>query len=122
MASNKQFRLGPVLLGTSAANVLNPPATTGGVGAGNPNTFISMKHIRAVNRTGSAATFTLYIGATGASATGTEVFGMTLSVPANDFKDFYPVGLRLDAADFLTGIASAANSIVLTGEGEIGIA
>lgn len=120
---NKPFRLGPSLLTTSVANLLNPPATSGGVGAGTPNTFILLKHFRILNVTGSAATFSLWIGATGASAAGTQVMGAAKSVPANDHVDFYPAGgLRLDVADFLTQQASAANALVLTAEGEIGIA
>lgn len=120
---NKPFRIGPTLLTTSVANLLNPPTTTGGVGAGTPDTFILLKHIRVLNVTGTAATFSLWIGATGASAAGTQVVGATKSVPANDSIDFYPNGgLRLDVADFLTQQASANNTLVLTAEGEIGIA
>lgn len=120
---NKPFRIGPTLLTTAVSNLLNPPATAGGVGAGTPNTFILLKHIRVVNITGTAATFSLWIGATGASATGTQVVGGTKSVPANDSIDFYPAGgLRLDVADFLTQQASANNALVFTAEGEIGIA
>lgn len=121
MASNKAFRFGPVALGTSVANILNPPTTTGGVGAGTPNTFILLRHIRVVNRTTSAAVFSMYLGATGASASGTEVVGSGTSVAANSSVDWYGA-LRVDAADFLTGNSGTASALVVTGEGEIGIA
>lgn len=121
MASNKTFRFGPVALGTSIANILNPPGTTGGVGAGSPGTYIIIKHLTVVNKSGSAATFSFYLGATGGSAAGTEQIGTAKSVPANDNYQWGGL-LRLDVADFFTGLASAVASLTVTGEGEIGIA
>jgi hypothetical protein len=74
-----------------------------------------------VNKTGGAVTVSFYIGATGASAAGTEFLGTALSIPANSPYDWYGL-LRLDSADFLTGLASAGTSITFEAEGEIGIA
>lgn len=121
MASNKAFRFGPVLLGTSIANLLNPPSTTGGVGAGSPATFITLRHIQITNVTGSSATYSMYLGATGGSAAGTQVVGAGKTVLANSVDHWYGA-LRIDLADFLTGIAGTANALTVTGEGEIGIA
>lgn len=122
MASNKAFRFGPTALtNTYTTNILNPPATTGGVGAGTPNTYLVLRHIRIVNKTGGAVTFRLWIGATGANAAGTEVIGYDRSIAANSYEDWYGA-LRLDAADFLVGGASAATSLTIEGEGEIGVA
>jgi hypothetical protein len=118
---NKAFRFGPVALANSAANVLNPPTASGGVNAGSSSQYIILKHIRIVNKTGSAATFTGYLGATGASAAGTEVIGVGKSVPANDYVDWFGY-LRIDAADFLVMLASAATTLTIQGEGEIGVA
>jgi len=73
-----------------------------------------------VNKTAGAVTFSLWLGATGANAAGTEVIGQALSVPANSYVDWYGA-LRLDAADFLVGGASAATSLSIQGEGEIGV-
>ncbi len=57
MAQNKLVTLGPVALtNTLTTNILNPPTTTGGVGTGTPNTFLILRHVRIVNKTGSAAT------------------------------------------------------------------
>lgn len=120
---NKPFRFGPVALSNSAANVLNPPTLTGGVGASHAgsNTRIILTHIRIVNKTGSAATFSFYLGATGATAAGTEVIGIALSVAANSAYDW--VGrLPIEVADFLVGLASAATTLTVEGEGEIGVA
>ncbi len=121
MASNKHFRFGPVLLTTTVADLLNPPGTTGGVGAATPGTFITLRHIQVVNRTSAPAVYSMYLGATGASASGTEVVGAGKTVLANSTDHWYGA-LRLDVADFITGIAGTANALVVTGEGEIGVA
>ena len=121
MASNKSFRFGPVALTTTlTTNLLNPPTASGGVNAGSSSQYIILKHARITNKTASAATFSLWLGATGANAAGTEVIGSGKSVPANDSVDWYGV-LRLDAADFLVGGAGTATALTITGEGEIGV-
>lgn len=123
MASNKLIRIGPVALSNAAANILNPPTLTGGTGlAGtNVNTYIILRHIRLVNKSGAPATASLYIGATGGSAAGTEFAFPGKTISANDYLDWYGL-TRLDVADFLTGLASAAASITFEAEGEIGVA
>ena len=121
MASNRTFRFGPVALtNTLTTNILNPPTTTGGVGAGTPDTYIILKHIRIVNKTAGAVTFSLWLGATGANAAGTEVIGIGQSIAANSAYDWYGL-LRVDVADFLVGGASAKTSLSIEGEGEIGL-
>jgi hypothetical protein len=120
--NNKAFRFGPVALtNTLTTNILNPPTTTGGTNAGSSSQYIILRHVRIVNKTASAVTCSFWLGATGANAAGSEVIGQGLSVPANSFIDWYGY-LRLDAADFLVGGASAATSLSIQGEGEIGVA
>ena len=122
MAANKVFRFGPVALtNTLTTNILNPPTATGGVNGGSSSNYIVLKHVRVVNKTAGAVTFSLWLGATGGNAAGTEVIGQGKSVAANDYVDWYGL-LRLDAADFLVGGASAATSLSIEGEGEIGVA
>lgn len=121
MASNKAFRFGPVAVSNAVANILNPPTAAGGTNAGAAAQYIILRHIRIVNKTAGAVTFSGYIGLTGGSAAGTEWLGTAISVPANSFIDWYGA-VRLDAADFLTGVASALTSLVISGEGEIGVA
>jgi hypothetical protein len=117
----RKFRLGPVALSaTLTTNILNPPTTSGGVGAGTPNTYIVLKHIRIVNKTASPAAASLWIGTTGANAAGTEVMA-SLSVPANSHIDLYDPGLRLDVGDFLVGGSGTANALTLFATGEIGL-
>ncbi len=122
MAANKRFRFGPVALSnTLTTNILNPPTATGGTNAGSSSNYIVLSHIRVVNKTAGAVTCSFWLGATGANAAGTEVIGNGLSVAANSYVDWYG-SLRLDAADFLVGGASAATSLTIQGEGEIGVA
>lgn len=120
--NNKAFRFGPVALSnTLTTNILNPPTASGGTGAGSSSQYIILKHIRIVNKTVGAVTFSLWLGATGANAAGTEVIGTGLSIAANSAYDWYGL-MRIDAADFLVGGASAATSLTIQGEGEIGVA
>jgi hypothetical protein len=124
MSQQKAFRFGPLALGASAANILNPGTTTGGVNStGSPygNLRIILTHIRIVNKTNGAVAASLYIGATGGSAAGTEFAFNAFSVPANSYQDWYG-RMPLDTADFLTGLAGASSSLVIEGEGEIGVA
>lgn len=122
MAANKIFRFGPIALtATLTTNLLNPPTATGGTNGGSSSNYIVLKHIRIVNKTAGAITCSFWLGATGANAAGTEVIAQGLSVPANSYIDWYGL-LRIDAADFLVGGASAVTSLSIQGEGEIGVA
>lgn len=122
MAANKVIRFGPVAMSNAAANILNPPTLTGGTGlAGtNTNSYIILRHIRIVNKTAGAVTASLFIGLTGGSAAGTEFAYNATSIAANSYVDWYGM-VRLEATDFLSGLASAATSLTIEGEGEIGV-
>ena len=135
MAANKILRMGPVALTTTTTtNILNPPTLTGGTGlAGtNTNTYLVIRHIRVVNKTNAAASFALWLGATGANTAGTEAIaggaasagaltaGTGVSVAANSYFDWYGQ-LRMDPADFLVGGAGTATALTIEAEGEIGI-
>lgn len=125
MAANKTFRFGPVALSsTLTTNILNPGTTTGGVASTSApydKLRITLRHVRIVNKTAGAVTFSLYVGATGANAAGTEFIGTGLSVAANSAFDWYGL-FPLDTTDFLVGGASAGTSLTINGEGEIGVA
>jgi hypothetical protein len=123
VAQNKLFNFGPVALTvTLTTNILNPNVTavTGPVGFTMTQPYIILRHIRIVNKTSAAATFSLWKGATGANTAGTEIIGTGLSVPANSAYDWYGQ-LRFDAADFLVGGAGTATALTINGEGEIGV-
>lgn len=123
MAANKKFRFGPIALtNTLTTNLLNPPTATGGTNGGSSSQMITLYWIKVVNKTAGGVTFSLWLGATGANAAGTEL-AVAKNVPANDTVDLYfPSGLRIDAADFLVGGASALTSLSIFGGGEIGVA
>lgn len=120
---NKQIRIGPVALtNTLTTNILNCAVTSlaGPVGITVAQPYLLLKKIRIVNKTAGAVTFSLYVGATGANAAGTEVIGTALSVAANSAFEWNGQ-LRLDSGDFLVGGASANTSLTFQAEGEIGI-
>jgi len=126
MAANKTIRIGPLALTTTlTTDILNPPTLTGGVmpagGTGNTGTYIILRHIRISNKTGSAATFSLWLGATGGNTAGTEVIGTGQSVAANSYIDWYGM-LRIDTTNFLVGGAGTTTALTLEAEGEIGVA
>lgn len=123
MSANKLVRFGPVALtATLTTNILNPAVTSlaGPVGFTLTQPYFVLRHIRISNKTASAASFSLWIGATGANAAGTEFIGTAFSVAANSAFDWYGL-VRLDAADFLVGGASAATALTFEAEGEVGI-
>jgi hypothetical protein len=120
--NNKAFRSGPIALTTTlTTNILNPPTTTGGTNAGSSSQWILVKKITVVNKTTSAATVSLWLGATGANAAGTEYEFQAFSVPANSAVERF-VYTRLDAADFIVGGAGTATALSIMFEGEIGVA
>jgi hypothetical protein len=124
MASNKIFNFGPVALTTTlTTNILNAGAgarATPPVGFVDTVQYIVLRHIRIVNKTGSAVTFSLWRGATGANTAGTEVVGQATSIAANSNFDWYGV-MRFDSADFLVGGAGTTTALSIQGEGEIGV-
>ena len=122
MAQNRIDKFGPVALTTTlTTNILNPAAAGSGTGYTPTASYIILRHIRIVNKTGSAATFSLWLGLTGANTAGTEVIGQGLSVPANSAFDWYGL-LRMSSADFLVGGAGTATALSFEAEGEVGLA
>jgi hypothetical protein len=65
-----------------------------------------------------AATFSLYVGATGGSSGGTELF-KTYTVAANSSFDWYGY-LAMTSTDYLSGICeTGASKLTITVEGEL---
>ena len=109
MAGRLKRISGPAHLANAVANIYTPAAST-------IETVIKQIHV--ANKTGAAATFTLYIGATGTNVAGTEI-ALAKSVAANDYTEiFFSPGLMMVSADFLTGLASAAATLTITVMGE----
>ena len=123
MASNKIFNFAPIALTTSlTTNILNTNVTSlaGPVGFTMTQPYIIVRHISVVNKTGSAATVSLWKGATGANAAGTEFLWQATSVAANSYVERYGIW-RFDSADFLVGGAGTTLALVINFEGEIGV-
>ena len=121
---NRAARFGPAAMATAVANLLNCALTSnsGPVGISSPASlalYLLITHIRLVNTAASAATASLFIGTTATSATAAAFAFNGYSIAANSYVDWYG-RVRLDAADYLTGIASAV-TVVWQAEGEIGI-
>lgn len=122
MAANKILDIQGIAIPSSVGNLLNTNVTSlaGPVGFTMTQPYIIVKHMRVHNKTGAGVTLTLYKGATAGSAAGTEFGWAAVTVPANSSLDWYGQA-RFEAADFLTGVAGAATSLVLNVDGEIGL-
>lgn len=110
MAGTLKRIAGPAFLANAVANIYTPAAAT---------IYTRILHIHVANVTNAAATFTLYIGATGGSTAGTELF-KAKTVDANSSFDYY-CNQRMDSTDFLSGLASAASTLTITVEGELNV-
>jgi hypothetical protein len=120
MEGNKDVRIGPIALTTTlTTNVLNPPTATGGVNGGSSAQFIEVAQMHFVNKTNAVAKVSLWVGATGANAPGTELFTQR-PIAAYDTYDFY-CALRLDSADFLVGGCDTATAVTVTISGTQGV-
>jgi hypothetical protein len=109
MAGTVKRTFGPLALtNTTTTNVYNQ---------GSALIYDVIKHINIVNKTAGAVTFSLWLGATGGNAAGTEVIGSGLSIAAGGSFNWYG-NLKMLSTDFLVGGASANTSLTITGEGE----
>lgn len=108
MADKLVRTVGPVALTTLlTTNVYNQ---------GSALIYDEINHIHVVNKTASAATFSLWLGATGGNVAGTELFNGK-SVAANDVYDWYG-RLKMLSTDFLVGGSNTATALTITIEGK----
>lgn len=123
MATLKTLSIPPVSVPASAANLLNCAVTSlaGPVGFTMTQPFLIVTHMQLNNKTGSPVTVTLYKGASGASAAGSEFGFAAVAVPANSSVDWFGEQ-RFESTDFLTGVAGAASSVTLNVDAQIGVA
>ena len=109
MAGTLKKLSGPAYLAAAVADIYTPAAAT---------IYTVIRQIHVANKTAGAVTYSLYIGATGGSAAGTEI-AFTKSVAAGGVDDLYwSPGLKLISTEFLSGLASAATSLTITVMGE----
>ena len=108
MAGTIKRTVGPIALSaTMTTNVYNNTSAL---------IYDVIRHIHVANKTGGAVSFSLWLGATGTNAAGTELFNAQ-NVPANSSFDWYGA-LKMTSTDFLVGGASAGTSLTITAEGE----
>jgi hypothetical protein len=108
MAGTIKKLAGPVAMSaTLTTNIYVPAAAT---------VYDVIRHIHVVNKTAATVTFSLWLGATGGNAAGTELFN-TQSVAAYSCFDYYCM-MKVTSTDYLVGGASAATSLTITIEGE----
>jgi hypothetical protein len=104
------FKDGPAYI-TDASDDLYVPASSA--------VYALVRHIHLCNTDSSARTVSLFVGATGAEAAGTEIL-KNKSIAANDVYDcYFPSGLKLTSTDFLVGDASVTNVVTATITGEL---
>lgn len=97
----------PAYLGSSAANIYTPPAST---------IYRIITHIHLVNTDTVARTVSIYRGGTGGSTGGTELF-KNKSIAAGETYDYY-CQMKMLSTDFLSGLADSANKVTVTVEYE----
>jgi hypothetical protein len=108
MAGTVKRTVGPVALTvTLTTNIYNNASAL---------IYDVIKHIHIANKTGAAATFSLWLGATGGNVAGTELFN-AVSIPANSYFDWYG-NLKMLSTDFLVGGSNTATALTLIVEGE----
>lgn len=107
MAGQLKRIAGPAFLAASATDIYTPPAST---------IYTVIRHIHIANVTAGTISFTLYVGGTGGSTSGTELFKQ-VGVAANSTFDYYCTQKML-STDFLSGLASAGSSLTIVVEGE----
>lgn len=108
MAGQLKKISGPAYLAAGAADIYTPAAAT---------IYTVIRQIHIVNK-GAAATFTLYVGATGGSAAGTELAAVVPVAVGAMYDIYFQPGLKLLSTEFLSGLASAATNLTITVIGE----
>lgn len=78
--------------------------------------FDLLRSLHVANKTGSAATFSLWLGITAGNVAGTELFN-GFSVAANSSYDWY-CALKLITTDFIVGGSNTVTALTITGQGE----
>ena len=105
----KPFKDGPAYMDATSEDMYTAPT----------GQYAMVRHIHVCNKDTVTRTFTIWLGATGAEAGGTEITGLDHSLDAGKEADFYwPEGLQITTSDFLVGKASSASklTVLITGE------
>lgn len=108
MAGTLKRLAGPVAMSnTYGTDIYVPPSAL---------KYSVIRHIHIANKAGATRTFRLFLGATGGTAAGTELF-YDVSIASNDYFDWFGA-LKVTSTDFLSGGADAAAGLTITVMGE----
>ena len=112
MAVGKPFVDGPAYVAASATDMYTSPDSTN---------IAQVRHIHLANTSASAINVKLYVGATGASTGGTEIYDA--DIPADSVDDIYfPAGLPITSSLFIVGIAGTISTVAATITGDLIVA
>lgn len=123
MSGQNVVNIPPQFIPTGPANLLNCAITSlaGPVGFTALQPYLIVYHIQLTNTDNIPHTVSLFKGATGGSAAGTQYAGVAglVLVPGQPYN-YYGSGDRFDSSTFLTGSdATATNKVVITIDAEI---
>jgi hypothetical protein len=108
MAGTPKLLYGPAALSSTLTTNIYVPASA--------LVYDVVRHIHVTNKTSSSVNFSIWLGATGCNAAGTELFG---AQPVAAYSSFdWPCYLKLTSTTYLVGGASAATSLAITIMGE----
>ncbi len=108
MAGTIKKLVGPIVLTVTMTTNIYVPASA--------LIYDVIRHLHISNKTAAAAKFSLWLGATGGNAAGTELF-TGYSVAANSSFDYY-CAMKVTSADFLVGGSDTATALSIVVEGE----
>lgn len=110
MPSTPKRLAGPAFLASSATNIYTPADS---------DRYALISGLNFTNADSVPRTFSIYIGATGASTAGTQLISNKVLQAGETYTWFAPASkLRMDSTDFLVGICSAASAIAVVVMGE----
>lgn len=121
MPANKILSIPSQFVPVAVGNLLNCAVTSmaGPVGVTLTQPYLVVKHIRISNKDTIAHVVTLFKGATGGSAAGTEFAFDNYSLAAGQSQDYF-CQQRFDSTDFLSGIADLASKVTINIDAEVG--
>lgn len=123
---NRIFTFSSALVLTTPTDILNCAITSlaGPVGflALQPITqpYINLMRVRVINKHATlTAAYSLFIGASGGSAAGTEFMQAPRTIALNDFVE-WTGRKRMNSGQFLSGFATVAAALTIEGDFELG--
>ena len=111
MAGTPKLLFGPLALTTTLTTNVYQGA------GGSALIYDVLTHVEIVNKTAGIVTFSLWLGATGANAAGTEIIGQGYAVAANSSYHWYG-RKKIVSTQFIVGGSNTTTALSIQGEGE----